>query len=85
MPTHDPALARLIAQVEQALQSRSPLEIRGGGTKLFYGGAAVGRLLDLRELRGISRAQAKPIWPSLRNAVRTVSFEMTPSPSTSGM
>jgi glycolate oxidase FAD binding subunit len=54
MATHDPALARLIEQVEQALQSRSPLEIRGGGTKLFYGGAAVGRLLDLRDLRGIS-------------------------------
>jgi glycolate oxidase FAD binding subunit len=54
MLTHDPALARLIDQVEQALHSRSPLDIRGGGTKLFYGGAAVGRLLDLLELRGIS-------------------------------
>jgi glycolate oxidase FAD binding subunit len=54
MAAHDPALARLIDQVEQALQSRSPLDIRGGGTKLFYGGPAVGEILDLRGLQGIS-------------------------------
>jgi len=54
MAAHDPALARLIDQVQQALQDRSPLDIRGGGTKLFYGGPAVGQVLDLRELRGIS-------------------------------
>jgi glycolate oxidase FAD binding subunit len=54
MAAHDPALARLIDQVQQALQSRSPLDIRGGGTKLFYGGPALGKILDLRELQGIS-------------------------------
>jgi glycolate oxidase FAD binding subunit len=54
MDTQDPVLARLIARVEQALRSLEPLDIRGGSTKLFYGEPAVGAVLDMRELTGIS-------------------------------
>ncbi len=54
MQDRDPVLARLVDRVNQALQSRSPLDIRGGSTKLFYGESASGAVLDMRELRGIS-------------------------------
>jgi FAD/FMN-containing dehydrogenase len=51
---HDPALARLIEQVGAAGARRTPLEIRGGGTKAFYGGPVRGEPLDIRPLAGIS-------------------------------
>lgn len=54
MGTHDAALARLVDRVEQAQRSRSPLDIRGGSTKLFYGQSAAGAALDMRDLSGIS-------------------------------
>jgi FAD/FMN-containing dehydrogenase len=66
MAAHDPALARLIDQVEQALSSRSPLDIRGGGTKLFYGEPVVGTILDLRELRGISSYEPSELVVTVR-------------------
>jgi glycolate oxidase FAD binding subunit len=50
----DPALQALIDQVRAARAQRRALEIRGGGTKAFYGGAPTGEPLDLRPLRGIS-------------------------------
>src|SRR5882724_3478958 len=50
----DPALARLIAQVDHARSHRSPLDIRGGGTKAFYGRPPKGEPLDVAGLSGIS-------------------------------
>ena len=50
----DAALARLIDQVCSARAQRSVLDIRGGGTKAFYGEAAQGEPLDVRPLAGIS-------------------------------
>ena len=49
----DPVLTRLIDRVRAAHGDGAPLEIRGGGTKSFYGGAPAGAPLELRELRGI--------------------------------
>jgi len=49
----NPNLARLIDQVRTAHQAHEPLEIRGGGTKAFYGEAPVGRVLDTRVHVGI--------------------------------
>jgi glycolate oxidase FAD binding subunit len=66
MDSHDPALARLTDRVEQALQSRSPLDIRGGSTKLFYGEAAVGAVLDMRELNGISSYEPSELVVTVR-------------------
>jgi len=48
-----PTLARLIDQVRAAHAARDPLEIRGGGTKAFYGEAPAGRVLDTRGYEGI--------------------------------
>ncbi len=54
MADFDPALARLIDRVRAARADRTTLEIRGGGTKAFYGGTPQGEPLDVRELAGIS-------------------------------
>lgn len=50
----DAALAALIEQVLAARAAQSPLEVRGGGTKSFYGGTPRGSVLDVRPLAGIS-------------------------------
>ncbi|HEY0801915.1 MAG TPA: glycolate oxidase subunit GlcE [Steroidobacteraceae bacterium] len=54
MDREDPVLARLVDQVDGAREHQDPLDIRGGGTKRFYGESPVGAPLDLRELSGIS-------------------------------
>jgi glycolate oxidase FAD binding subunit len=54
MTEHEhPALARLRGRVREATGQRTPLQIRAGGTKDFYGNATGGELLDPREVRGI--------------------------------
>jgi glycolate oxidase FAD binding subunit len=51
----DPALARIVDQVRAAAARNAPLDIRGGGTKAFYGEPSRGgEALSLHELRGIS-------------------------------
>jgi glycolate oxidase FAD binding subunit len=48
-----PALTRLRDRVRDAAAQRSPLRIRAGGTKDFYGNTTAGDLLDPREYSGI--------------------------------
>ena len=50
----DPVLQRLQDQVRTAQNQGTALQLRGGGTKAFYGGLPRGELLDLRPLSGIS-------------------------------
>jgi glycolate oxidase FAD binding subunit len=50
----DPALHRLIDRVLTASAAGTALDIRGGGSKVFYGEASHGEALDTRELSGIS-------------------------------
>ena len=52
--TLDPALRRLVDQIRSASASRTALDIRGGGSKAFYGGPPRGEGLDMRQLAGIS-------------------------------
>jgi FAD/FMN-containing dehydrogenase len=54
MDATDPALARLIEQVDGAREHRAPLEIRGGATKRFYGESPAGAPLDVTKVCGIS-------------------------------
>lgn len=49
----DPALEALQARIRTAAQAKSPLRIRGGGTKDFYGGALAGDVVDTRVYAGI--------------------------------
>ena len=54
MDAQDPLLGVLIDRVQRARSRRTPLEIRGGGTKAFYGGPARGEPLEVGGLAGIS-------------------------------
>jgi glycolate oxidase FAD binding subunit len=54
MDQRDPTLAQLIDQVDRARTHRTPMDIRGGGTKVFYGGPPAGEPLDVAALSGIS-------------------------------
>ncbi len=54
MDRRDPELARLMERVKHSREHREPVEIRGGGTKRFYGGAPAGERLDMAGLTGIS-------------------------------
>ncbi|MGI9152899.1 MAG: FAD-binding protein, partial [Rubrivivax sp.] len=50
----DPALQALTEQVRAARADRTVLDIRGGGTKAWYGEAPQGAPLEVTGLRGIS-------------------------------
>ncbi len=50
----DAVLDRLQGEVRAARADRVALDIRGGGTKAFYGGVPQGRPLELKPLAGIS-------------------------------
>jgi len=54
MDRQDPSLARLIDRVKHSREHLQSVEIRGGGTKSFYGRPATGELLDVTGLSGIS-------------------------------
>lgn len=49
----DPALSQICETVRAASASRTPLRIRAGGTKDFYGNPPQGTLLDPRSMAGI--------------------------------
>lgn len=50
----DANLAPLVDRIRAAAAAGTPLRIRGGGTKDFYGESLQGELLDTRSLSGIS-------------------------------
>ena len=49
----DPGLEALQARIREAAQKGTPLRIRGGGTKDFYGGVPQGDILDTQVYSGI--------------------------------
>lgn len=50
----DDALRPWVEQVQTARAERLQIDIRGGGTKAFYGGTPQGLVMDTRSLAGIS-------------------------------
>jgi len=50
----DPALQALIARIHDAARADAQLDIRGGGTKRFYGETPQGEAFDVTGLSGIS-------------------------------
>lgn len=53
--TDEPALQRLVEHVRDARARRTPLDIRGHGSKAFYGEAPRGEPLDMTALAGITQ------------------------------
>src|SRR5881396_2204452 len=62
----DTALQALIDRIAQARAARTPLAIRGGGTKDFYGGTPSGDTFDVSILKGISNYEPSELVVTVR-------------------
>jgi glycolate oxidase FAD binding subunit len=71
----DDFIRDLCERVRQAGASKTPLRIRAGGTKDFYGGASSGELLDLSALTGIVAYEPKELVLTVRAGTRLAEIE----------
>jgi glycolate oxidase FAD binding subunit len=71
----DAALAPLVERVLAAQRSGVRLEIRGGGTKRFYGEAPAGEPLDVTGLSGISSYEPSELVVTARCGTRLAELE----------
>lgn len=62
----DTALASLVDRVRAAAAAGTPLRIRGGGSKDFYGEPATGELLETGALRGITSYEPSELVVTVR-------------------
>jgi glycolate oxidase FAD binding subunit len=69
------AWARLIEQVQAARAGKTQLDIRGGNTKAFYGGAQRGEVLDTRPLAGISSYEPSELVVTVRSGTPLAELE----------
>ena len=75
MDPHDPELARIVDQVDHARSHHRPLDIRGGGTKAFYGGVPRGDALDVTGLAGISSYEPTELVVTVRGGTLLADLE----------
>ncbi len=73
--TTDAALSRLIDQVQTARAQQASLDIRGGGTKAFYGQPPQGEPLDVRGLAGISSYEPSELVVTARGGTPLAELE----------
>jgi glycolate oxidase FAD binding subunit len=73
----DPALQLLVDRVQAAHAACAQLEIRGGGTKRFYGEPAQGDVLDTRVLEGISSYEPTELVVTARCGTPLAQLEAT--------
>ena len=73
----DAALAVLIDRIQAARADRGALDLRGGGTKAFYGGPPRGEPLDLRPLAGISSYEPSELVITARAGTPLAELEAT--------
>ncbi len=71
----DPAAQHLTDQVRAAAASQSPLRIRGGGSKDFYGETPQGQLLDTRTLAGITSYEPSELVVTVRGGTPLAELE----------
>ena len=71
----DGALESLVHQVQAARAVKALLDIRGGGSKAFYGGEPQGRLLDTRPLAGISSYEPSELVVTVRGGTPLAELE----------
>jgi glycolate oxidase FAD binding subunit len=62
-------------RIRSAAAARTPLRIRGGGTKDFYGGELVGELLDTRGHAGIAAYEPTELYVAARCGTRLAEVE----------
>ncbi len=75
MSLPDPALQRLLDRVRAAASDRTPLDIRGGNTKSFYGELPSGEPLSTGELTGISSYEPSELVVTARAGTRLDELE----------
>ena len=73
----DTALQHLIDQINAAAAQRSPLRIRGGGSKDFYGETPQGELLDTTAYRGIVSYEPSELVVTVRAGTPLAELEAT--------
>ena len=73
----DAVLQTLADQVRDAAARKVALEIRGGGTKAFYGGEPRGEVLDVRPLQGISSYEPSELVVTVRAGTPLATLEAT--------
>jgi glycolate oxidase FAD binding subunit len=73
----DAALQALTDRIQQARAARTPLAIRGGGTKVFYGGTPSGEAFDVSGLKGISSYEPSELVVSARCGTPLEELEST--------
>jgi glycolate oxidase FAD binding subunit len=69
------ALSGLIEQVRAARAAKATLDIRGGSSKAFYGGAPLGEVLDARVLAGISSYEPSELVVTARGGTPLAELE----------
>ena len=77
MTATDPALQALIDRIGQARAARTPLAIRGGSTKDFYGGSPSGEAFDVTALKGISSYEPSELVVTVRCGTPLEELERT--------
>jgi FAD/FMN-containing dehydrogenase len=75
MDARDPVLVRLIDQVDHARSRQASVDIRGGGTKGFYGGPPKGEPLHVTGLSGISSYEPTELVVTVRAGTRLAELE----------
>lgn len=71
----DSALQLITAQVHAAAAAGTPLRIRGGGSKDFYGEATDGEVLDTRPLTGIISYEPSELVVTVRAGTKLAELE----------
>ena len=73
----DAAAAAFAGRIREAAETGRPLQVRGGGTKDFYGGVASGEILDTRECAGIVSYEPSELVVSARCGTGLAELEST--------
>jgi glycolate oxidase FAD binding subunit len=76
-PTYDAALDAIGARIRAASAAKTPLVIRGGGSKDFYGQAIVGDVLDVTPYSGIVDYDPTELVITARAGTRIADIETT--------
>lgn len=75
MLSMDSALSGIVDRIRVAAATATPLRIRGGGSKDFYGQALAGELLDTRSLRGIVNYEPGELFVTARGGTPLAEVE----------
>ncbi len=71
----DSTLKHITDRIQAAAADRTPLRIRGGGSKDFYGQSLQGEVLDMRPLTGITSYEPTELVVTVRGGTPVAELE----------